>query len=109
MRLLGLPRPHQAARCVSTRLISLAISTGVAPMASSDRIISPFCNLRCKNPASTLASVLKGCVFTTPFNQTSGLLGVRAMIVYVQYDITEVGYAPPLRQTSVGLQWSHEH
>jgi len=51
--------------------------------------LSPSCNLRSRNPASTRASALKGGVFTSPFNQTSGLFSVRAMISYVQYDINE--------------------
>jgi hypothetical protein len=49
---------------------------------------SPFCNLRSRNPASTRASGLKGGVFTSPRNQTSGLF-VRAIVAYVQYDINE--------------------
>lgn len=35
--------------------------------------LSPFCNRRSRNPASSLANALNGGVFTTPRNQTSGL------------------------------------
>src|SRR5260370_8258848 len=70
--------------------------------------LSPFCNLRSRKPASSRASALKGGVFTSPFNQTSGLFSVRAMVPYVQYDINGRGLMRPATRRGRQLTATHE-
>ena len=51
---------------------------------------SPFCNLRNKIPASTLAVGENGGVLISPCSQTNGLSFELTNIIYVRFDILSI-------------------